>query len=106
VNGGTTGRPNREWLAHQTEECRDRAAGLHHLLELALLLCEAAGHATRAWHGGDNTLTKTRTLQVKVDLLLFLLLLNLEFLIHLIEFFEGDATRATSRTSCAAQAAS
>jgi hypothetical protein len=43
-------------------------------------------------------------------LLLFLLLLNLEFLVDLVEFFEGDATgaacRATGRTPCTAQTAS
>jgi len=47
-------------------------------------------------------LTKTGGLEVEVKLLVLLLLLHLEFLIHLIEFFEGDATRATSYTSCAA----
>lgn len=41
-------------------------------------------------------LTETRALQ---NLLLFLLLLNLEFLVDLIEFFEGDATRATCRAT-------
>jgi len=45
-------------------------------------------------------LTKTGGLQVEVNLPL--LLLDLEILIHLIEFFEGDATRATSCTSCTA----
>lgn len=44
------------------------------------------------------------------SLLLFLLLLDLEFLVDLVEFFEGDATgaacRATGRTPCTAQAAS
>jgi hypothetical protein len=47
-------------------------------------------------------LTKTGGLQVEVNLFVFLLLLHLEFLVHLIKFFEGDATRATSCTSCAA----
>jgi hypothetical protein len=47
-------------------------------------------------------LTKTGGLQVEVNPLVFLLLLHLDFLVHLIEFFEcGDATRATCRTSCA-----
>jgi hypothetical protein len=59
------------------------------------------------WHGRAVmilllVLTKTGGLQVEVDLLVFLLLLHLELLIHLIEFFEGDATRATSCTSRAA----
>jgi hypothetical protein len=44
-------------------------------------------------------LTETRALHVKVSFLLFLLLLNLEFLIDLIEFFEGNATRATCRAT-------
>ena len=44
-------------------------------------------------------LTETRALQVKVSFLLFLLLLNLEFLVDLIEFFEGNATRATCRAT-------
>ena len=44
-------------------------------------------------------LTETCALQVKVSFLLFLLLLNLEFLVDLIEFFEGNATRATCRAS-------
>jgi hypothetical protein len=49
-------------------------------------------------------LGKTGSLQVEVEHVLFLLLLNLELLIDLIEFFEGDAPRATGRTctSCAA----
>jgi hypothetical protein len=47
-------------------------------------------------------LTKTGGLQLEVNLFVFLLLLHLEFLIHLIEFFEGDATGATSRAPCAA----
>ena len=73
----------------------------------------AAMDATRTrgsiqrWHGRAVmilllVLTKTGGLQVEVSLLAFLLLLHLEFLIHLIEFFEGDPTRATSCTSCAA----
>jgi hypothetical protein len=33
---------------------------------------------------------------MEVNRLLFLLLLNLELLVDLIEFFEGDAPRATS----------
>jgi len=45
-------------------------------------------------------LGKTGSLEVK--LFLFLLLLDLELLVDLIEFFEGDATRATSCSSCAA----
>jgi hypothetical protein len=44
-------------------------------------------------------LTETRALQVKVNLPQFLLLLNLEFLVDLIEFFEGDATRATCKAT-------
>jgi hypothetical protein len=47
-------------------------------------------------------LTKTGGLQVEINLLVFLLLLHLEFLVHLIEFFEGDATRASCGTSRAA----
>jgi len=73
----------------------------------------AAMNATRTrgsidrWYGRAVmilllVLTKTGGLRVKINLLVFLLLLHLEFVIHLIEFFEGDATRATSRTSCAA----
>jgi hypothetical protein len=47
-------------------------------------------------------LGKAGSLQVDVELFLFLLLLDLELLVDLIEFFEGDATRASSCSSCAA----
>jgi hypothetical protein len=38
----TTGGRDHEWLARRAEQCGDRAAGQHRLLEFALLLCEAA----------------------------------------------------------------
>jgi hypothetical protein len=40
---------------------------------------------------------------VNVKLFLLLLLLDLELLIDLIKLFEGDAPRATSCPSCAAE---
>jgi hypothetical protein len=43
-----------------------------------------------------------KTGSLEVEFFLFLLLLDLELLVDLIEFFEGDATRATSCSTCAA----
>lgn len=69
-----------------------------------------AENATRARGSIDGWQGRTIMILLLSSLLLFLLLLNLEFLVDLVEFFEGDATgaacRATGRTPCTAQTAS